>query len=120
MLLIMGALLAGLAVGVFSGLVGVGGGVIAVPLLVYAFGMDQKMAQGTSLMMLLGPTGIFAIMEYYRAGNVNLKVGLLLAVGVLIGAYFGGHWAQTLSSVGLRRTFAVILLAVAVKMFFQK
>ncbi|MBI2678051.1 MAG: sulfite exporter TauE/SafE family protein [Candidatus Koribacter versatilis] len=120
MLLILGALLAGLGVGVFSGLIGVGGGVIAVPILVYAFGMEQKMAQGTSLMMLLGPTGAFAIMEYYRAGNVNLKVGLLMAVGVLIGAYFGGHWAQTMSNVVLRRTFAVILAALAIKMFLQK
>ncbi len=120
MLIIIGALLAGIGIGVFSGLIGVGGGVIAVPLLVYAFGMTQKTAQGTSLMMLLGPTGIFAIMEYYKAGQVNIKVGLLMAVGVLIGAYFGGAWAQTLSNVVLRRTFAVILAAVAIKMFFQK
>jgi uncharacterized membrane protein YfcA len=120
MLLILGALLAGLGVGVFSGLIGVGGGVIAVPILIYAFGMEQKMAQGTSLMMLLGPTGAFAILEYYRAGNVNLKVGLLMAVGVLIGAYFGGHYAQTMSNVVLRRVFSVVLVVVALKMFFQK
>ena len=120
MLLILGALLAGLGVGVFSGLIGVGGGVIAVPILIYAFGMEQKMAQGTSLMMLLGPTGAFAIMEYYRSGNVNLKVGLLMAVGVLIGAYFGGHYAQTMSNVVLRRVFSVVLVVVALKMFFQK
>jgi uncharacterized protein len=120
MLLILGAVLAGLLVGIFSGLIGVGGGVIAVPLLVYAFGMDQKMAQGTSLIMLLGPTGIFAIMQYYRAGHINFKVGLLMAAGVLVGAYFGGTWAQTLSNAALRRTFAIVLAAVAVKMFFQK
>jgi hypothetical protein len=120
MLIIIGALLAGLVVGIFSGLIGVGGGVLAVPLLVYAFGMDQKMAQGTSLVMLLGPTGIFAILQYYRAGQINFKIGLLMALGVLVGAYFGGGWAQTLSSVALRRTFAVVLAAVAVKMFFQK
>ena len=120
MLLIVGALLAGLGIGVLSGLIGVGGGIIAIPLLVYAFGMNQKMAQGTSLVMLLGPTGLFAIMEYYRAGEVNLKVGLLMAAGVLIGAYFGGHWAQLISGLVLRRTFAVILGLVAVQMFFQK
>ncbi len=119
-MLIVLALLAGLIVGILSGLIGVGGGILAVPLLVYAFGMNQKMAQGTSLVMLLGPTGIFAIMEYYRAGNVNIKVGLLMALGVLVGAYFGGMWAQTLSNLVLRRTFAVILAAVAVKMFLQK
>ena len=119
-MLIVFALLAGLGIGVVSGLIGIGGGIVAVPLLVYAFGMQQKTAQGTSLLMLLGPTGIFAIMEYYKAGQMNIKVGLLMAVGVLIGAYFGGAWAQTLSNVVLRRTFACVLAAVAVKMFFQK
>jgi uncharacterized membrane protein YfcA len=114
------ALLIGLFIGICSGLIGVGGGIIAVPLLVYLFHMDQKMAQGTSLLMLLGPTGIFAIYEYYRAGNVSIKIGLLMAVGVLIGAYFGGAWAQTMSNLVLRRTFAVVLAAVAVKMFFQR
>jgi uncharacterized membrane protein YfcA len=114
------ALLAGLVVGVLSGLIGVGGGIMAIPLLVYGFGMNQKLAQGTSLVMLLGPTGIFAIYEYYRAGNVNFKIGLLMAVGVLIGAYFGGAWAQTIPNTVLRRTFAIVLAAIAVKMFFQK
>lgn len=114
------ALLVGLFIGICSGLIGIGGGIIAIPLLVYLFHMDQKMAQGTSLVMLLGPTGIFAIYEYYRAGNVNFKIGLLMALGVLIGAYFGGAWAQTMSNLVLRRTFAVVLAAVAVKMFFQR
>ncbi len=120
MFMLILALVLGLGVGIFSGLIGVGGGVIAVPLLIYIFHMDQKMAQGTSLVMLLGPTGIFAILEYYRAGNVNFKVGLLMAVGVLIGAYFGGAWAQQMSNLWLRRAFAVVLAGVAVKMFFQK
>ena len=120
MLIIILALALGVVVGIFSGLIGIGGGVIAVPLLVYAFHMDQKMAQGTSLIMLLGPTGIFAIMEYYKAGNINFKVGLLMAVGVLLGAYLGGAWAQQMSNLVLRRTFAVVLAGVAVKMFFQK
>ena len=114
------ALLVGLFIGICSGLIGIGGGIIAIPLLVYLFHMDQKMAQGTSLVMLLGPTGIFAIYEYYRAGNVNFKIGLLMALGVLVGAYFGGAWAQTMSNLVLRRTFAVVLAAVAVKMFFQR
>jgi hypothetical protein len=120
MLMLILALVLGVGVGVFSGLIGVGGGVIAVPLLIYIFHMDQKMAQGTSLIMLLGPTGIFAIMEYYKAGNINFKVGLLMAVGVLVGAYFGGAWAQGMSNALLRRTFALVLAGVALKMFFQK
>ena len=120
MLMLILALVLGTVVGIFSGLIGIGGGVIAVPLLVYAFHMDQKMAQGTSLIMLLGPTGIFAIMEYYKAGNINFKVGLMMAVGVLVGAYFGGAWAQQMSNVVLRKVFAVVLAGVAVKMFLQK
>ena len=120
MLMLMLAMVLGVVVGIFSGLIGIGGGVIAVPLLVYLFSMDQKMAQGTSLIMLLGPTGLFAIMEYYRAGNVNLKVGLVMAVGVLLGAYFGGHWAQQMSNPVLRKVFAVVMAGVAVKMFFQR
>ena len=120
MLMLILALALGTVVGIFSGLIGIGGGVIAVPLLVYAFHMDQKMAQGTSLIMLLGPTGIFAIMEYYRAGNVNFKVGLVMAAGVLVGAYFGGAWAQQMSNLLLRRVFALVLAGVAVKMFFQR
>jgi uncharacterized membrane protein YfcA len=120
MFMLILALVLGVVVGIFSGLIGIGGGVIAVPFLVYAFHMDQKMAQGTSLVMLLGPTGLFAIMEYYRGGNVNFKVGLLMAAGVLAGAYFGGHWAQQLSNPLLRKIFAVVMAGVAVKMFFQK
>lgn len=120
MLMLILALVLGVGVGVFSGLIGVGGGVIAIPLLVYLFHMSQKTAQGTSLIMLLGPTGLFAVMEYYRAGEIDFKVGLMMAAGVLIGAYFGGAWAQTMSNQLLRRIFAVVLVGVAVKMFFQK
>ena len=120
MFMLILALVLGVGVGMLAGLIGVGGGVIAIPLLVYLFHMDQKMAQGTSLVMLLGPTGIFAIMEYYRAGNVNFKIGLLMAAGVLIGAYFGGAWAQQMSNLWLRRAFAVVLAGIAVDMFFKK
>jgi len=114
------AIVVGVVVGVFSGMVGVGGGVLLVPILVYAFGMTQKYAQGTSLAMLLPPTGILAFMKYYRAGQADLKLGLLIAVGVVLGGYFGGGWAQELSGPMLRKGFAVFMVAVAIKMFFQK
>ena len=114
------AIVVGVVVGVFSGRVGVGGGVLLVPILVYAFGMTQKYAQGTSLAMLLPPTGILAFMKYYRAGQADLKLGLLIAVGVVLGGYFGGGWAQELSGPMLRKGFAVFMVAVAIKMFFQK
>ena len=110
----------GLAVGVISGLIGVGGGIVMVPALIFAFGMDQKMAQGTSLAMLLPPTGILAFMRYYNEGQADLKLGLVMAVGVFIGGYFGGHWAQQIPNAVLRRVFATLLVVIAAKLFFEK
>jgi uncharacterized protein len=120
MWLIVAGLVVGVIVGVFSGLVGVGGGILLVPILVYGFKMNQKLAQGTSLAMLLPPTGILAFMKYYGEGNADLKLGLIIAVGVLVGGYFGGGWAQQISGPTLRKGFAVFMAVVAVKMFFQK
>jgi uncharacterized membrane protein YfcA len=83
-------LLLGFAVGVVSGVIGIGGGVLLVPLLVWRLGMDQHKAQGTSLAALLLPTGIFAFWTYYRQGNADLRVGLLVAAGFAAGGLFGG------------------------------
>jgi uncharacterized protein len=117
---VVGALILGIVVGIFSGLIGVGGGIILIPALIYIFGMDQHLAQGTSLAMLLPPTGILAFMEYYKAGKVNWQLGLIIAAGVFLGGYFGGAWAQEISGPTLRRVFAVALAATAVKMFVQR
>ncbi len=114
------ALLIGVVVGVISGFIGIGGGVIVVPILVYAFKFTQHTAQGTSLAMLLPPIGIFAVMQYYRAGHVDLRWAILLAIGFAVGGYFGGTWAQHLSPIALRKSFAIVLGAMALKMFFQK
>jgi uncharacterized membrane protein YfcA len=110
----------GLVVGVVSGLIGVGGGILLVPALIFAFGMDQKMAQGTSLAILLPPTGILAFMKYYGEGHADLKLGLLMAAGVFLGGYFGGHWAQQLPNHILRRAFATLLVIIAVRLFLEK
>jgi hypothetical protein len=120
MQLVLIGLAIGLAVGVFSGLIGVGGGIILVPLLVYGFSMDQHTAQGTSLTMLLPPTGLLAFWKYYKAGHTNVKLGLILAIGVFAGGFLGGLWAQQIPATSLRKGFAVVLVGVAVKMFFQK
>ena len=116
----LGSLSLGLFAGILSGLVGIGGGIIIVPALVYFFGMDQKTAQGTSLAVLLPPTGLLAFMQYYRAGHVDVKVGALIIVGLLLGGWFGGEFAQQLPQVTLRRVFAVLLLITAVKMWTEK
>ena len=114
------ALLVGLVVGVVSGIVGIGGGVLFIPALVWLFNMNQHKAQGTSLGALLAPVGIFAFMEYYRKGNADLRIALLLAAGFLVGGYFGAIGAQHIPELWLRRIFAVLLVIVGARMFFTK
>ena len=116
---LLGSFSLGVFAGVLSGLVGIGGGVIIVPALVYFFGMDQKTAQGTSLAVLLPPTGLLAFMEYYKAGHVDVKIGALIIVGLLLGGWLGGGFAQHLPQMTLRRVFAVLLLITAVKMWTE-
>lgn len=113
-------LLIGVVVGTFSGVVGIGGGILFVPALVWLYGMDQHKAQGTSLGALLAPVGILAFMEYYREGNADIRIAALLAVGFLIGGYFGAVGAQVIPEVLLRRIFATTLVAVGGWMFFQR
>src|SRR3954466_6299050 len=112
-------LLTGLFVGALSGIVGLGGGVFIIPILVYGFKMSQHRAQGTSLGALLAPIGLLAFFEYYKAGNVDVRAALMIAVGFLIGGYFGGRWAQLVSDNMLRRGFAVLLIAVGIRMLIQ-
>lgn len=113
--MIVASLMLGAVVGVVSGLVGIGGGAILVPALVITFGMNQHQAQGTSLATLLLPVGAFAVWQYYQAGNVDLRLAALLAVGFAVGAYFGAVLAQGASDVWLRKTFAILLLGLAAK-----
>lgn len=115
-LAIAGGLTLGLAIGVISGMIGIGGGAFLIPALIFFYGMSQKTAQGTSLATLLLPIGALAFWTYYKAGHVDLKLALLIAVGFGFGGWIGGLWAQHLSDVLLRRGFAVMLVAVAVKL----
>jgi uncharacterized membrane protein YfcA len=119
-LAMFGVLLLGVVVGVVSGLVGIGGGALLIPALVFFYGMTQIKAQGTSIATLLLPIGILAFWTYYKAGNVDLKIAALVAVGFILGGWVGGAWAQHLSSLVLRRAFAVLLVAIAAKMAFGK
>ena len=112
--------LVGIVVGLFSGVVGIGGGILFVPALIWLLGMNQHRAQGTSLGALLLPVGIFAFFEYYRKGNADIRVAALLAVGFLVGGYFGAVGAQHVPEVWLRRVFSVTLLAVGARMWFSQ
>jgi uncharacterized membrane protein YfcA len=96
-------------VGVLGGLFGVGGGILLVPLLVLLFHFEQHRAQGTSLVALVPPTGLLAFLEYYRAGHVDWRVGLLVIPGVFFGGIIGSWLAQRLTPVRMRRVFAIFL-----------
>lgn len=112
-------LLVGLVVGMVSGVVGIGGGILFVPALVWLVDMDQHKAQGTSLGALLLPVGLFAFLEYYRKGNADLRVALLLGAGFLVGGYFGAVGAHHIPELWLRRIFAITLIAVGGRMWFS-
>jgi len=90
-----------------------------VPVLVYFFHMSQHKAQGTSLAALLAPAGALAFWEYYKAGNVDLKAGLIIALGFLVGGYFGGLWAQHLSEMVLRRVFGTFLVIIGIRLLLR-
>ena len=113
-------LLIGVVVGVFSGIVGLGGGILFIPALVWLLGMNQHKAQGTSLGALLAPVGILAFLEYYRRGNADVRVAALLAIGFFVGGFFGAAGAQYIPDLWLRRIFAITLLVVGGKMLFQR
>jgi uncharacterized protein len=106
-------LLLGLAVGVLVGLLGIGGGVVLVPALVYLLHMDQHLAQGTSLFILLPPVGLGALREYWKQGQVDLRAGILCAVGMLVGGYLGGMIAVPVASRHLKGLFGCFLILAA-------
>jgi uncharacterized membrane protein YfcA len=108
--------LIGVFAGFLSGIVGIGGGIIIVPGLIYLAGLTPLMAQGTSLMLMLPPIGILAFMQYYKAGNINIYYGLTIATTFIIGGYFGGKFAQKLDQDLIKFIFGILMLVVSVKM----
>jgi uncharacterized membrane protein YfcA len=117
---ILSYLMLGLLAGGLSGLIGIGGGIIIVPALVFLFGMSQHQAQGTTLALLVPPIGILAAYTYYRQGFVNLKVAGFICIGFIIGSLFGARFATAISDTNLQRIFGVALLLVAIKMICSK
>ena len=119
-MVIGGGLALGIAIGVISGLVGIGGGALLIPALVFFYGMSQIKAQGTSLATLLLPIGFFAFWTYYKAGHADLKLAMWIALGFAAGGWLGGLWAQHLPAVVLKRSFAALLVVLAVKIAMEK
>lgn len=111
-------LIVGLAAGFLSGLIGIGGGVIIVPALVLLVGFSQKLAQGTSLGILLLPVGILAVIQYYKQGYLNVNYVVIISIAFILGGYLGSKLALSLSDDKVKKIFAVILLLIALKMLF--
>ncbi|MFA7405062.1 MAG: sulfite exporter TauE/SafE family protein [Pelobacteraceae bacterium] len=109
-------LLLGLLAGVLSGLIGIGGGVIIVPALVFVFGYSQQMAQGTTIALMVPPIGILAAWTYYQKGYVDVKVASLICIGFVVGGLLGSTVAANLSPVMLEKIFGGVLLIIALKM----
>lgn len=109
----------GLLAGTLSGLIGIGGGVIIVPSLIFLFGFSQQEAQGTTLGLLVPPIGILAAWTYYQQGYVNLKVAALICLGFILGGLLGAKIAVVLPSKVLERIFGTALLAIALKIIFS-
>ena len=118
--IIVSLILIGILAGVLSGLVGVGGGIIMVPLLVMFFGFNQHQAQGTSLAVLAVPVTAVAVFNYYKEGQINLKYAAIIAVFFVVGSIFGSKFALTLDQKLLKKIFAVVLLVIAGKMLLDK
>lgn len=111
-------ILIGLAAGVLSGMIGIGGGIIIVPALVYVLGFSQQQAQGTSLGLLLLPVGILAVLNYYKQGYIDIKVVGIMCITFVLGGWLGSKISLSLPQETVKKIFAVVLLLVAGKMLF--
>jgi uncharacterized protein len=113
-------ILLGLVAGILSGLIGIGGGTIIVPALVFIFGLSQHMAQGTTLALLVPPIGILAAWAYYKEGYVDLHIASFICLGFFIGGFIGAKMATYFSNIMLERIFGIALLLISLKMIFAK
>lgn len=117
---IMILLCLGLIAGILSGMVGIGGGIVIVPALVYFLGYSQHTAQGTVLFMFLLPIGILGVFNYYQAGYIEWKTACIMASTFLVGSYFGSKFSIAIDQTTLKKVFGVIIFLLSLKMIFGK
>jgi len=110
----------GILAGILSGVVGVGGGLIMIPLMIILLGLSQHEAQGTSLAVMLPPIGILAAINYHKAGFVKWEYAMIIAITFIIGGYFGSKYAITLKPEIVKRVFGIVMLIGALKIIFSK
>jgi uncharacterized membrane protein YfcA len=109
-------LIIGLLAGMLSGFIGVGGGLIIVPALIYFLGFSQHMAQGTSLALMLPPIGILAVYNYHKAGEINFTYALVIAIAFILGGYLGSKISLKLSPNTVKFFFGLFMLYIAFRM----
>jgi len=109
----------GLAGGIASGLLGIGGAVVMIPALVFIAGYNQITAQGTTLLAMIPPIGIFAALEYYKAGHAEIKTAAIIAAGFIIGAWLGSKLALNINPQILKKVFGFLLLYISIKMILS-
>lgn len=112
-------LLIGMAAGLLSGFIGIGGGLIIVPALIYFMGLSQMAAQGTSLALMLPPIGALAVMNYWKAGEIDIQAAAVMVIAFVAGGYFGSRIALALDPLKLRLAFGIVMLLVAIRMIIQ-
>ena len=108
----------GVISGTLSGLIGIGGGIIIIPALVFFFGLSQHTAQGTTLALMVPPIGLLAALNYYQHGYVNLKIAAFICIGFFLGGWLGANFATSLSNAVLEKVFGFLLLLISLKMLF--
>ena len=113
-------LLLGLVAGMLSGMVGIGGGIVIVPALVYFIGFSQHSAQGTVLFMFLLPIGIFGVYNYWQAGFVEWKTACIMGITFLIGSFFGSKISIGLDATTVKKIFGIVIFLISLKMIFGK
>ena len=116
---IVGFVLVGLAAGVLSGLLGIGGAIVIIPALVYIFGFPQHRAAGTTLALMVAPIGFFAVLPYFRKGLVDVRAAVFICVGFILGGLIGGRLAVAMPEGTVQKLFGILLLGVAAKMLFR-
>jgi uncharacterized membrane protein YfcA len=116
----IGYIILGVIAGVLSGMLGIGGGLVLIPALVFIFGLTQLQAQGTTLALMVPPIGLLAAIRYYQSGNVKLGMAGFICLGFFVGGLLGANLVQNLPEPLIRKTFALFLLFVSLRMLLVK
>ena len=110
----------GLLAGIASGFLGIGGGTILIPVMVYIFGLTQHQAQGTTLALMVPPIGLLAAMRYYHSGNIKINMAIFICLGFFFGGWIGAHLVQNIPDITLKKIFGVYLFVIATRMILGK